>query len=50
MNTIAVGVGNEVSTAELKEIAMGRNDRVLRLTSLNEHDSNKLAKMIKSIC
>ena len=50
MNIIAVGVGNEVSTDELNEIALGRSDRVLRVTTINELDSSKLADMIKSIC
>ena len=50
MSTIAVGVGSKVSTSELNEIAMGRGDRVLRVTTINELDSSKLADMIKSIC
>ena len=52
MSIIAVGVGSEVSTGELNEIAMGRSDRVLRVATINELrlDSSKLADMIKSIC
>jgi len=50
VNIIAIGVGNEVSTTELKAIAMGRSDRVLQVSSINELDSSKLAEMIKSIC
>lgn len=50
VSIIAVGVGSEVSTAELNEIAMGRSDRVLRVTTINELDSSKLADMITSIC
>lgn len=50
MNIIAVGVGSEVSMAELNEMAMGRSDRVLRVATMNDLDSSKLADMIKSIC
>ena len=53
MSIIAVGIGSEVSRSELREIAMGREDRVLQVNSirdLNYSFSKKLSDMIKNSC
>lgn len=53
MTVIAVGIGRKVSKDELTEIAMGRDDRVLQVQSIEGLTLDfcmKLSDMIKNSC
>ena len=50
MNIIAVGVGDDVSKAELNEIAMGRNETVIQVKKIGDLSAEALKQMIDHIC
>ncbi|KAJ7370943.1 hypothetical protein OS493_028553 [Desmophyllum pertusum] len=50
VDVIAVGIGDQISKAELTEIAMGKQDRVIQVDKVEDLNINKLSEMIHSIC
>ena len=50
MNIIAVGIGDQISVDELKEIALGKSDNVLHVQTIGNLRPEKLSEKIHKIC
>lgn len=50
VNIIAVGIGDQISVDELKEIALGKSDNVLHVQTIDNLRPEKLSEKIHKIC
>ena len=50
MNIIAVGIGDQISVDELKEIALGKSDNVIHVQTIGDLKAQEIKEKILKIC